>query len=559
MRRHDEAMLWEYVKDEMPAEESALLENHFEECPECVEKLHEVKAAHEMLLTAMTAKPISQWAKVDGAIAKEIERRQAKSARGAWLQWVGLATAAAGLAVVAFYAFPMVKKSLEPAPVPVAVQQPAEEAHPLGSHIEKADGLSKVGANDVAAHDGDPLLAGDVLLTSRTGHGTFHLADESRVKLGAHSELTLLHASKSEVAMNLERGKVAIHASHAKRAGFVVRASGVAVKVVGTLFEVTNSGSAVDVAVAEGRVQVEPVNGAPFFVDAGQHVRLDAGKAKPTQGKLTPAEKNELSELLIAGDVNERPANPPAVAAAPAAVPAAGGNGMLPRLAKNDPRTVTHDVQPSDLPTRRDEVPLGDGDQSKTVENAQGQVEQPVAQQVMGPPPERPTGSVSQAPVLIVPAHIPNTGTPSDEGEWNPAPVTVQPKPIQAAPPVSAGQTEAAPPPFDEPKAGPPRALIPPVAKDNAELAVDAEQRFMRKASRTIDAGHDCRAYLLGLSDILEHNRRNERAEKALVLRARCYDNIMETRAAEQEYRRYLREFPGGPYAAEANKWLSDQ
>src|SRR6185369_12967754 len=98
-------------------------------------------------------------------------------------------------------------------------------------------------------------------------------------------------------------------------------------------------------------------------------------------------------------------------------------------------------------------------------------------------------------------------------GEWNPPPQTA-PAPVQAkasdaaeSPPT---QPQAAPPE----EAGPPRALIPPVAKEQTELAVDAEQRFMRKASRTIDAGRDCRTYLLGLSDILEHNRRNERAEK---------------------------------------------
>lgn len=552
MRRHDEAMLWEYVKDEMPAEEAALLENHFEDCPECVDKLGEVKRAHEMLRTAMTARPVKSWAGVDAAIEKEIERREAKAAKGSWLQWVGLTTAVAGLAVAGWYSLPLLQQATQPPPAVAVVQpqQPAEDAHPLGSHIENADGLSKVGANDVAAHDGDPLAAGDVLLTNRTGHGTFHLADESRVKLGAHSELTLLHASKNEVAMNLDRGKVAIHASHNQRSGFVVRASGVAVKVVGTLFQVTNSGTAVEVAVAEGRVQVEPPGGAPFFVDAGQHVRLDAGKTKPQQSKLTPSEKNELGELLLAAGT-EKLTNPPMVAAtAPAAqVPAAGGNGMLPRLAKNDPRTVTHEVQPSDLPSRREDVPLGAGDQSRTVENAQGEAL---------PPPTRPTDTVSSAPVLIVPAGIPQTATASDEGEWNPPPQTA-PAPVQAKPVEATESAPTQPQTAPPEESGPPRALIPPVAKEQPELAVDAEQRFMRKASRTIDAGRDCRTYLLGLSDILEHNRRNERAEKALILRARCYDNIMETRAAEQEYRRYLREFPGGPYAAEANKWLSDQ
>jgi hypothetical protein len=342
MRRHDEALLWEYASRELSPEEVALLQHHLDECPDCREKLIEVRTAHQLLADAKATKPLLDWEKVDAGISAVVERRLAAKARSSRLQWVGLATAAVGVAfaLASFFLWP---RTQAPAPVavPQVAQAPVEEHQPF-SHVDQALRLTKVGARDVEARQGDLLAEGDVLRTGAGGRGDFHLADQSRVRLAGQSELTLMRAEADDVALSLERGKVAVHASHAKRRGFVVHAAGLVVRVIGTVFEVNDTGRAVEVAVSEGRVEVEPPRGEAFFVDAGERVRFDAASWKSQQGRLSAAEKKDLSELLAAEPGPEP--MPPGVAPSASEVVASKG-GPLPRLAKNDPRTQRHEVQ----------------------------------------------------------------------------------------------------------------------------------------------------------------------------------------------------------------------
>ncbi len=554
MRRHDEALLWEYASHELDAEESALLEHHLDECYDCKEKLLEVRTAHQLLADAKDAKPRLDWEKIDAGIASVVEAKLAARARTSRLQWVGLAAAVAGtaIALAGYFFWPHPEAAVEAKAV---VQVAPAELHPAGSHVEAAFRLTRVGARDEAANQGDPLAPGDVLRTDAGGHGFFHLADQSRVRLGAQSELTLMRASADEVSLGLERGRVAVRASHRPRKGFVVRAGGLEVRVIGTVFEVDHTGRAVVVAVAEGRVEVEPPRGEPFFVEAGQRVRFDASSWKSQQGRLTVGEKRELAELVAEDARAQLPEQAAVPTAVPSGVPSAvvaSSGGPLPRLAKNDPRTVRHEVQlPDQAPPEATAAPAGET--QVTVEPPEGAAapaqapQQTPGETVPGP---RPTQTVSSAPVLIVPAAPPAEAQPppaaSDDpaSGWNALPQAPAPAPA----PASSSEPAA---PADGPAAKP----VPPAPVDNGELAIDHEAIFLRKAARSLDGGR-CEGFLLGLQEIAGDKDRGDRAERARILRARCYDHRLDVRQAEQEYRRYLRDFPGGSFSTEARRFL---
>src|SRR5262249_13932139 len=83
------------------------------------------------------------------------------------------------------------------------------------------------------------------------------------------------------------------------------------------------------------------------------------------------------------------------------------------------------------------------------------------------------------------------------------------------------------------------------------EIAVDHEGIFIQRAERSLNHG-TCERFLLGLDEVAADPKRGPRAEKARILRARCFDSLMKTKETEQEYRKYVREYPVGTFMDEA-------
>jgi hypothetical protein len=84
----------------------------------------------------------------------------------------------------------------------------------------------------------------------------------------------------------------------------------------------------------------------------------------------------------------------------------------------------------------------------------------------------------------------------------------------------------------------------------------DQEGIFMQRAERALGNG-TCERYILGLQEVAG-DRRSPNAELARVLLARCYDAKLKPQQANQEYGRYLQQYPRGRYAEEARQVMSE-
>jgi transmembrane sensor len=90
--------------------------------------------------------------------------------------------------------------------------------------------------------------------------------------------------------ITLRRGEAHFEVVKDAARPFVVSATGVDVRAVGTAFSVGLGGGGVEVLVDHGRVAVEPVATAAALVDAGQRARVPSAGAAPVVSDLSKAE-----------------------------------------------------------------------------------------------------------------------------------------------------------------------------------------------------------------------------------------------------------------------------
>jgi hypothetical protein len=614
MKRHDETLLWQYAARELDAEEAALIEHHLGECVDCRERLLDVRQARLVLQDAQAPRPRVEWAKVDQSISQLVEARllrQAKASRMGWRLPLAFAAMAAVVAVVASTAKLDFSALVRPAEVAVApAPVPAPLAVTEGTEVEQALGLSRVGAELSLAREGERVAAGEVLRTAVGGRGMLALPDGSRMRLAGGSQLALTRTESDDVALTLERGRVGVQASHRARRGFVIHTNGLSVRVVGTLFTVSQVAGVVEVAVAEGKVLVEPPEGESLSLVGGQRVRFERGTWKPLRGSATPAQIAELNEFTAPPMIEARgaPRTPAAglmppgamarrddsaarngavqqssqvvgVALTPEPVPAQK-EGLLPRKPSVARGAATvwpsHVGAPAVTPPAQEEAPqleekasvwpsMGGG--PKTYEP---RVYKP-SKSAAKPAPET-NGAVQQpvvapaAPIAAYQLEVEAPGSaprpasdPADFSGWpNGQPVStpdpkVWPEPQAPDPEVvpPPAKVVVVPVPAAEPK--PETKGKPPKIKNGEPLPGDLEALFLQRAERGMDRGI-CERYLLGLQEILSEGNRNDRAEKARILRARCYDSRVRPDLSEIEYRRYLEVWPKGRYSDEARK-----
>ncbi|MGV3619987.1 MAG: FecR domain-containing protein [Archangium sp.] len=542
MTTHD-LQLWSFATKELELGEHRFIASHLEECPECVEQLASIQVAQEALELARDAKPKVAWLKTDERIGAMVEKRLARQARRPMFIRLGAVGAFAMAAAVALFFFTR-------EPVQVELVPPVASVPEAWARVDRAEGLSLVnGGGEIV--DGTELRGGDVLRTSMRGRAFVHLPDMSHVRVGGGSQVTLTRSDADDVALTLERGFVAVRASHQPRKGFVIHTGGVAVHVVGTVFGVSNDADAVEVSVTEGKVRVELPNGEQTFVEPGQRLRFDSHSQKVKRLKVSAAASRELNEIAAVADATasvEQRAMVPAAGGTPSSPPmlvAQGAPRTLPRIsaAESRARQVT---APASLASE-DLTPLPKiAEQPKTevIIEAPADVWPTLGggEVIRGVPPRRESEPVSQptewaaAPVQAV-----------QEDEWAELPV----KSI-----ARLDDEEPAPAPVEPPK---PAVVVQkheaPVAASAKPLSTDLEAIFMQRADDSLNKGN-CDRFLLGLEDIAQDGERNTRSEWARVLRARCFDSQLRPRQAMNEYRKYLEEYPKGQYLAEANHAL---
>lgn len=141
---------------------------------------------------------------------------------------------------------------------------------------------------------------------------TLTLADGSRIRQSQDAQLSVSKQESTLVEISQTSGSAEYEVSPNPARTFVVRAPGVTIKVLGTIFAVDVSGSGVLVRVVRGRVSVE--DGARHVIlGAGEEWRLVATRGPPPEP--TPVESVEKPP--------EKPVPQPVGSAAPEESPEA--------------------------------------------------------------------------------------------------------------------------------------------------------------------------------------------------------------------------------------------
>lgn len=157
---------------------------------------------------------------------------------------------------------------------------PDEAAHPLVSRWRPAAiaaGLALVvGLGSLVASQ--QLGWRKVYATELGGHATAPLADGSKVELNTNTKVRVALAEAQRTVW-LERGEAYFEVAKDPNRPFVVYAGDRKVTVLGTKFAVRRDGDRIQVAVAEGRVRLDPVRPAatipPAVVTGGDVVIAD--------------------------------------------------------------------------------------------------------------------------------------------------------------------------------------------------------------------------------------------------------------------------------------------
>jgi len=90
------------------------------------------------------------------------------------------------------------------------------------------------------------------------------------------------------------------------------------------------------------------------------------------------------------------------------------------------------------------------------------------------------------------------------------------------------------------------------------EPEVDPEESQLVNDALAAPRGSACKERMGALTQLVARTRLLVHREAGIVLRARCLSDTWKVDDARAEYRRYLREFPKGKYAAEASRVLAN-
>ncbi|WP_110969980.1 FecR family protein [Pseudomonas huaxiensis] len=123
----------------------------------------------------------------------------------------------------------------------------------------------------------DPALYSDDLRTPVGTRDSLQLADGSAIRLNSATHLRIEHRLRSRQFELLE-GEATFTVVHGPQP-FIVRSQGLAVRDIGTVFNVRSDSRGVAVAVIEGEVEVSAKGAAPRRVHGGQQWLASAAQA----------------------------------------------------------------------------------------------------------------------------------------------------------------------------------------------------------------------------------------------------------------------------------------
>ena len=176
---------------------------------------------------------------------------------------------------------------------PVAEPQPVMTETPVAANDNRGWGRWWLMGGVAAAV---ALIAGPVLMQTRpdirveqTRPGetrVIALNDGTQVELAGGSRLRL-DRNDTRVA-TLESGQALFRVRHDASAPFELRSGDVAIRDVGTVFDVRREGARLDVTVAEGAVALAP-RGQAVQLTAGQGARLDEAQGSLRRVQVDPA------------------------------------------------------------------------------------------------------------------------------------------------------------------------------------------------------------------------------------------------------------------------------
>lgn len=142
-----------------------------------------------------------------------------------------------------------------------------------------------------------PQPSAQIYATSTGGYERVVLADGSVVELNSNSEVRVdLLPNARRVA--LVQGEAHFTVAHDTARPFIVSAHGVAVRAVGTAFNVRLASSAVEVLVSEGKVAVSDIGPARAAVTPGDERTTQIGL--PVSGSPTFLSANERTVISLA-------------------------------------------------------------------------------------------------------------------------------------------------------------------------------------------------------------------------------------------------------------------
>jgi TolA-binding protein len=271
------------------------VDRHVDSCSACQEvrrSLEETRAhvraavrplddVHRARLLARLAPALDEHA---ARAATAIRHDAARPGRGLARMRAAVAMIAAGAAAVALgvalHRAPEPARSATAPPLPTsrATSAAPRPAAASASSVERPTGPALIAPYEIVAADGSGERARARLLDQRfsrlqTAPGTTvraHVGERTRVTLVGPADVSVGAATPELLDVNLDAGMLVADFVHRNSGRLRIHSPGVVTEVVGTLFSVEVRGDESRVSVARGRVVVQPIDGAPRVVSAGQ-------------------------------------------------------------------------------------------------------------------------------------------------------------------------------------------------------------------------------------------------------------------------------------------------
>jgi ferric-dicitrate binding protein FerR (iron transport regulator) len=289
--------LWSLAKNELDEAAVASTQTHLAGCAECRVALEDVRLAQTVLfdLPPVPAMPEVMARRIGVQLAEAADARVAKSFISWWQalfapRFLMAAAVAVTLVVLAAYLFAQETNGSTQPPAPIAKAPEALVVNPTVAPpkpLQKKLAVTVASAKKASAVKKQVLQEGAVVATQSGGSVWMQLPDGSRAGLTSATEVKLVTLESAHLALDIEKGSLALVVPHKEDRLLTVRAGDLVVKDLGTRFLVSREPTHTVVAVEEGVVEVNTPAGAKV-VKAGHAVTWRDGKLTELDWEPTP-------------------------------------------------------------------------------------------------------------------------------------------------------------------------------------------------------------------------------------------------------------------------------